>query len=162
MSPACLPIAVRSCALTGSLCVPSPCAISAPSNGSPSIAPRIFTSPRVPNSSTTSSITTHVQAPGLSPFASWASNSLNMTRRLSHRGLAVVRFPGHRDVRRQAQSPCLIHVEDLAPERGQRDGDEFEVGEPERNADDRQTHEHSGGQVSDCQPPAGKQKPDDV
>jgi hypothetical protein len=68
VSPASFPIALRSFALTGSLCVPSPCAISAPSNGSPSIAPRIFTSPRVPNSSAASSITTHVHAPGLSPF----------------------------------------------------------------------------------------------
>jgi hypothetical protein len=42
------------------------CAMSAPSNGSPSISPRIFTSPRVPKSSAASSITTHVHAPGLS------------------------------------------------------------------------------------------------
>ena len=55
-------------ALTGSRWVPSPCAISAPSNGTPSIAPRIFTSPRVPKSSATSPITTHVHAPGLSPL----------------------------------------------------------------------------------------------
>ena len=33
VSPASLPMAFRSAALTGSLCVPSPCAISAPSNG---------------------------------------------------------------------------------------------------------------------------------
>src|SRR5215218_8397958 len=85
VSPASLPIALRSFALTGSLCVPSPCAMSAPSNGSPSIAPRIFTSPRVPNSSAASSITTQVHAPGLSPFWSRASNSLNMTPECSHR-----------------------------------------------------------------------------
>ncbi|MBI5103654.1 MAG: SRPBCC domain-containing protein [Solirubrobacterales bacterium] len=65
VSPASLPIALRSAARTGSRWVPSPWAISAPVNGSPSIAPRIFTSPRVPNRAGTSSRTTHVHAPGL-------------------------------------------------------------------------------------------------
>jgi hypothetical protein len=36
VSPAFLPIVFRSAALTGSLCVPSPWAINAPANGSPS------------------------------------------------------------------------------------------------------------------------------
>src|SRR5215204_3265613 len=39
---------------------------------------------RVPKRSAASSITTHVHAPGLSPFWSRASNARNMTLRLSH------------------------------------------------------------------------------
>jgi len=44
-----MPIACRRAAWTGSPCVPSPCATSAPVNGSPSTAPRILQARRVPN-----------------------------------------------------------------------------------------------------------------
>ena len=51
VSPACLPIAVRTSARTGSLCVPSPSAMNELSNGCPSTLPRTFTRPRVPKNS---------------------------------------------------------------------------------------------------------------
>src|SRR3954451_11760161 len=87
-------MALRSAARTGSRCRPSPWAISAPVNGSPSISPRTLTSPRVPNSSGTSSSSTQVHAPGLSPLCSWASNAFTMTvqtipRAQAHRTRAV-------------------------------------------------------------------------
>ena len=47
-SPASLPIAFRTAAFTGSMCVPSPRAMNDARNGTPSIVPRTFTSPRVP------------------------------------------------------------------------------------------------------------------
>jgi hypothetical protein len=49
VSPASLPIALRRSALTGSLWVPSPNAMNELRKGCPSIVPRTFTSPRVPN-----------------------------------------------------------------------------------------------------------------
>ena len=45
-------------ALTGSLCVPSPRAMKALSNGSPSMVPLTFTSPFVPKNSAEPSMTT--------------------------------------------------------------------------------------------------------
>src|SRR3954447_16168917 len=80
--------------------------MSAPTNGSPSIAPRIFTSPRVPKSSAASGSTTHVHAPGLSPFWSWASNSLTMTAACSHGGAGAAGDQGgHLGERGEVKGP---------------------------------------------------------
>lgn len=46
--PTSFPIAFRTSAFTGSLCVPSPIAMNELRNGCPSIVPRTLTSPRVP------------------------------------------------------------------------------------------------------------------
>ena len=50
-SPSSLPIARRSDAFTGSLCVPSPSAMNELVNATPSTVPRTFTRPRVPKNS---------------------------------------------------------------------------------------------------------------
>src|SRR5215467_5902083 len=47
-------------------------------------------------------------------------------------------------------------------ERYQRDRDHLEIGEPERNADDRQAQRDAAGQVAECQPPADQDDPDYV
>src|SRR4051794_11505894 len=78
VSPAALPMAFRTSALTGSLCVPSPSAMNALSNGSPSMVPRTLTRPRVPKNSAEPSICTYVCAPFASPLRSGAVNSVSM------------------------------------------------------------------------------------
>ena len=57
-SPFSLPIAFRTPALTGNLCVPSPIAMNELRKSCPSIFPRILTKPRVPKNSAESGITT--------------------------------------------------------------------------------------------------------
>src|SRR5918998_35048 len=81
-SPASLPIARRVAALTGSLCVPSPSAMNALSNGSPSTVPRTLTSPLVPKNAAEPSITTYVHAPLASPFRRRVENSVTMAASL--------------------------------------------------------------------------------
>ena len=65
-SPSVLPMAVRMTDAIGSLCVPSPRAMKALRNGTPSIVPETVTSPRVPNTVAESGSFTQVQvSPGL-------------------------------------------------------------------------------------------------
>ena len=45
------------------------------------------------------------------------------------------------------QAACFGGVDDLAPERRERDGDQLEVRQPERDADDRQAQQHAGDEV---------------
>jgi hypothetical protein len=77
-----LPIALRTAAFTGSLCVPSPSAMNALSNGAPSMVPRTFTRPRVPKNSAESCICTYVHAPFAVPLRSTAENSHSMVASL--------------------------------------------------------------------------------
>jgi hypothetical protein len=63
VSPASFPIVLRTSALTGSLCVPSPMAMKELRIGCPSIVPRTFTRPRVLKYSTDSGAHRGVQMP---------------------------------------------------------------------------------------------------
>ena len=56
VAPASLPIALRTAAVTGSLCVPSPSAMNELRNGCPSMVPRTLTSPRVPKKAADQSV----------------------------------------------------------------------------------------------------------
>src|SRR5262249_26961647 len=56
--PASFPMAFRTAAVTGSLCVPSPIAMNELWNACPSMVPRTFTRPRVPKNLTESGMTT--------------------------------------------------------------------------------------------------------
>ena len=56
----------------------------------------------------------------------------------------------------------LVDVDDLAPERRQRDRDQLEVRQAERDPDDRDAHRDAGDQVPEREPPAGEDDPDDV
>jgi hypothetical protein len=93
VSPASFPIAFRTSALTGSLCVPSPIAMKELRNGSPSIVPRTFTSPRVPKTSTDRGQTTYVHPPLAGLFWSVASNCSGIALLLS-----TFRRPGTRQL----------------------------------------------------------------
>src|ERR1700676_2139447 len=74
VSPTFFPIACRTSALTGSLCLPLPRAINELRNGWPSIFPLTLTRPRVPKNLTESGQTTKVQPPFLELFCSLAVN----------------------------------------------------------------------------------------
>ena len=62
----------------------------------------------------------------------------------------------------QAEPLRLVDVDDLAPERRQRHRDQLEVGQAERDPDDRDAHHDPAEQVAERQPPAGEDDPDDV
>ena len=76
VSPACLPMTLRSSALTGSLWVPSPRAMNELWNGWPSMVPRTLTRPLVPKNCTDSGQTRYVQPPLASLCTRVAVNSL--------------------------------------------------------------------------------------
>ena len=76
VSPACLPMAVRISALTGSLWVPSPRAMNELWNGWPSMVPRTLTRPLVPKNCTDSGQIRYVQPPLASLCTRVAVNSL--------------------------------------------------------------------------------------
>ncbi len=80
--PASFPIAARTSAFIGSMCLPSPMAMNELRNGWPSIVPRTFTRPRVPKNATDSGQITYVQPPLPGCFCNMALNRLFNMRRL--------------------------------------------------------------------------------
>jgi hypothetical protein len=76
VSPASFPMAFRTSAFTGSMCLPSPMAINELRNGWPLIVARTFTRPRVPKNLTDSGHNMYVHAPLLWPFSRVAVNRL--------------------------------------------------------------------------------------
>src|SRR5579872_7426219 len=77
VSPTSLPIARRTSAFTGSLCLPSPRAINELRKGCPSILPLTFTKPRVPKNLTEFGQITYVQPPLAELFCNLAENFLS-------------------------------------------------------------------------------------
>src|SRR4051812_48133270 len=69
---------------------------------------------------------------------------------------------GHGDRRFEPKALSLLEIDDLASEGRQRHGNELEVRQAERDADDRDAHQDTGDDVADREPPAREQKPDDV
>src|SRR3954467_3463719 len=60
------------------------------------------------------------------------------------------------------ESARLLEVDDLPPERGERNRDQLEVRDAERNPDDREAHQHTGDEMAESQPPSREHEPEDV
>src|SRR5690606_37877407 len=56
----------------------------------------------------------------------------------------------------------LVRADDVAPHRQQGHRDQLEVGDAERDADDRQAQGEAGEDMAEGQPPAGQDQPEDV
>src|SRR5690606_23871315 len=62
--------------------------------------------------------------------------------------------------RARSEGRVVPALHDLAAERDQRDGDQLEVGDPERDADDREAQQDAGDQVPEGEPPSRDDDPD--
>src|SRR5687768_2078037 len=85
------------------------------------------------------------------------------------RTLAMILIRRLRHLRRCASSRALyrdLHwarlADDPLAERHQRDLDQLEVRDSQRDSDDRDAQQDSGGNVSQRKPPAGDDDPDDI
>src|SRR5687768_12309906 len=86
------------------------------------------------------------------PSHTGMSKSAFRHSRAASGALATRGIDGHLDLRGVAEAPSLVDVDDVAPERRERDRYQLEVREPEWDPDDRQAHQHAGDQVAEREP----------